>query len=409
MALSKRHGFHRLGCSITEGTAVPVCSPGDISDDEYAMGWDITTVFHISTNGFKTHRDHFLITFDKQELEGSINKLLRSNMSVRELAETFDLSDTRDWSLARAVSQLRALDDPSDKIVRCLFRPLDYRFTYYGPELMDWPRIKTGHHALKPNICLAVGRQGLAVGRETWNLVTVGDAVADTNLFRRGGIQYFPIFTYPEENQAEGTHLGKQCNLTKEFIAEFSLKSKMKFVLDDRGDCIKTFGPEDGFNYIYVILHSPTYRTRYAQFLKSDFPRIPLTSNRILLRALCEKGRELADFHLMRRFGRSMTTFPVANGSIVENVRYEEPSGKTHGRVWINKAQYFEGISSEIWNFHIGGYQVSEKWLKDREGRVLGYDEIRHYERIVAALFETIQLIAEIDATINAAGGWPIK
>jgi predicted helicase len=185
-------------------------------------------------------------------------------------------------------------------------------------------------------------------------------------------------------------------NLNPEFIKDFSDKLGLKFVEDGRGDLEQTFGPEDIFNYAYAMFHSPTYRTRYAGFLKIDFPRLPLTSDKELFKAMAGKGAELVSLHLMESplLNNLITGYPVAGPNTVEKVSYEENSYQ----VYINKTQYFEGVPPEIWNFHIGGYQVCQKWLKDRKGRKLTIDEAQHYQRIVVALEETIRLMAEIEA-----------
>jgi len=140
-------------------------------------------------------------------------------------------------------------------------------------------------------------------------------------------------------------------------------------------------------------------------------PRLPLTSNVELFRGLCRLGAELVALHLLERFAPTMTTYPVAGANEVEKVRYTEPgeAGSEEGRVWINRAQYFEGVPPEVWNFHVGGYQVSEKWLKDRKGRQLTYEDLTHYHHIVSSLNETIRLMSEIDIVIEAHGGWPIS
>ena len=208
-----------------------------------------------------------------------------------------------------------------------------------------------------------------------------------------------------------------------------------------------TFGPEDVFHYIYAIFHSPTYRSRYAEFLTSDFPRVPLTSDVNLFRALCEKGAELVALHLLESpaLENPITGYPVQGSNVVEKgfPKYVAPGepepGKGKplkaGRVYINsvaamssspsspkspvrtpaqsaagtpplQGQYFEGVPPEVWNFHIGGYQVCEKWLKDRRGRTLSFDDLTHYQKIITALKETIRLMAEIDAAIPK---WPIE
>jgi predicted helicase len=160
---------------------------------------------------------------------------------------------------------------------------------------------------------------------------------------------------------------------------------------------------------MYAVLYSPIYRTRYAQFLKSDFPRLPLTSNADLFRELCKLGERLVDLHLMEKFGKATPNYPEQGNNVVEKIEYLEPRDQTEpGRVYINKSQYFDGVAHDVWEFHVGGYQVCQKWLKDRKGRVLTFDDIRHYQRIVAALAETITLMASIDEVIEEYGGWPI-
>ncbi len=169
------------------------------------------------------------------------------------------------------------------------------------------------------------------------------------------------------------------------------------------GEVKEVFTPEDIFNYAYAIFHSPTYRTRYAEFLKIDFPRLPLTSDKHLFRTLGEKGRELVSLHLMESpvLNKLITKYPIDGFHKVEKVEYNEDNQ----RVYINKTQYFEGVPPEVWNFHIGGYQVCHKWLKDRKDRTLSYDERVHYQKIVVALKETIRLMQEIDEIIP---DWPI-
>ena len=193
-------------------------------------------------------------------------------------------------------------------------------------------------------------------------------------------------------------------NLSPEFVEAVSERLDLQFVTDGGGDLTETFGPQDMFSYTYAVFHSPTYRERYAEFLKRDFPRLPLTSDRALFAALAEKGAELVGLHLMASptLDNLITRFPESGDNVVERVRYDE----ANGRVYINKGQYFEGIAPEVWQFRVGGYQVLDKWLKDRKGRVLSFEDIMHYQRIVVALSETRRIMQEIDALIPE---WPIR
>ncbi len=162
--------------------------------------------------------------------------------------------------------------------------------------------------------------------------------------------------------------------------------------------------PEDIFHYTYAVFHSPGYRSRYAEFLKIDFPRLPLTGCLELFRALAQLGGELVALHLLEspKVNAFITRF-VGDG---DNSIPKKPIWQD-GAVWINTTQRFEGVPEAVWNFHVGGYQVCEKWLKDRKGRTLSGDDITHYQRVVVALNETIRLMAEIDEVIEAYGGWP--
>ena len=197
--------------------------------------------------------------------------------------------------------------------------------------------------------------------------------------------------------------------------------------------------PEQIFHYLYAILYSPGYRTRYAEFLKRDFPRVPLTSDKVLFAKLAKLGERLVNLHLMKADTEEMSRFPVAGSHEVVKVEFKvtaqgeldsapspqpsptrgrgsvnktpsRPSSKMAeveilGRVYINADQYFDDVPKAVWEYHIGGYQVCQKWLKDRKGRQLSYDDIKHYHGIVSALFETIELQEMIDDVIPS---WPL-
>src|SRR3989338_1930181 len=164
--------------------------------------------------------------------------------------------------------------------------------------------------------------------------------------------------------------------------------------------------PEDIFHYAYAVFHSPGYRGRYAEFLKIDFPRLPLTSSLELFRTLAQLGGELVSLHLLEspKLNNAITKWRGTTPSYeIEKITYSDET------VWIDKAKTegFQGVPESVWNFHIGGYQVCEKWLKDRKGRKLSKDDIAHYQKIVVALNETIHLMKEIDEVIEKHGGWP--
>ncbi len=150
-------------------------------------------------------------------------------------------------------------------------------------------------------------------------------------------------------------------NLAPEFIVDLFARLQMDFVPDGSGDLRKTYGAEDVFHYIYAVLHSPTYRSRYAEFLKIDFPRLPLTRDVVLFLSLCALGKELVALHLMDQLLKLEIRYPEAGDNTVDALCYFEPGNGAPGRVWVNQKQYFDNVPSEVWSCHIGGYQVCQK------------------------------------------------
>lgn len=196
----------------------------------------------------------------------------------------------------------------------------------------------------------------------------------------------------------------REPNFSSQFIAEVASRLGLTFIPDGVGDLKKTFGPEDVFHYMYAVFHAPTYRARYAEFLKIDFPRLPLTRNLPLFRQLCALGQQLVALHLLEhpKLAHPKTSFKGTGDNTVAKgyPKYEEET------VWVNPTQGFARVPAEVWNFHVGGYQVCHKWLKDRRERTLSADDIAHYQKVVVALSETIRLMHEIDAAIP---GWPLE
>lgn len=279
---------------------------------------------------------------------------------------------------------------------------------------MDFPRAELRQHMLQPNYSLNLTRQTKA---EKWRHALVADSPSSAIYTEiKDGSTAFPLYLYPKVEQLPGLEAepsvspgGRRPNLSPSFITDVSSKLNLQFVADGKGDLQQTFGPEDVFHYMYAVFHSPAYRTRYAEFLKIDFPRLPLTTHVDLFQALCKLGERLVGLHLMEKSGTTIIKYPVNGNNVVEKIEYLEPRDQPEqGRVSINKTQYFEGVPPDVWNFHVGGYQVCHKWLKDRKGRTLTFDDLKHYQRIVAALTETITLMEQIDEAIEEHGGWPL-
>jgi predicted helicase len=266
------------------------------------------------------------------------------------------------------------------------------------------PRGEVMRHMLAgENIGLVTVRQ---VAEGVFDHAFISSSIVESRitLSNKGIGSLFPLYLYPGEGEMQFEGGRRRANLNTDLIKAFSEKLGLQFISDGKGDLLSTFGPEDVFNYAYAAFHSPTYRSRYAEFLKMDFPRLPLTSDKELFKALAARGAELVTLHLMESptLNNLITRYPVAGSNTVEKVSSDE----NNQRVYINKTQYFEGVPPEVWKFHVGGYQVTQKWLKDRKGRTLTYDELTHYQKVIVALNETIRLMDEIDDLIP---GWPVE
>ncbi len=397
---------------------------------EYEAGWSVKDIFAVGSNGVQTSRDDLVIAFDRTALVERMrefadpqiadDKLRRHFFRDRQVGDYLP-GDTRQWRLGEARQSLRQIRDWESAIADYLYRPFDNRRILYLDCMVDWPReqvmchlihrprLEVMRHLHEPNLALCVGRAGL-VTSGAWNLVYCTQRVCDHNLFYRGSSVNCPLYLYPNGEMPKSLfdhENGRRPNLSANFVDALSERLALAFVPDGRGDLRKTVGPEDAFHYLYAILHSPIYRDRYAEFLKVDFPRVPLTGNLKLFRLLAAKGSDLVALHLLEspKLEDFLTDWPVKGDNVVEKVQYTEKDT----RLWINKAQYFGGVPKAVWEFQIGGYQVCHKWLKDRKGRPLAYDDTQHYQKIVVALGETIRLMTEIDELIDQHGGWPLR
>ncbi len=373
--------------------------------EEYEKGWKVTDIFPVNSVGLFTARDHFVVDFDENILTNRIEEFRGTGLSDDEIRDKYELQDSKGWRLANARQEIRLDGDYKRAFTNCLYRPFDIRPLFYHKAVIERSRSQFMHHLLNgENLAICIGRAGQVVGSTQWDIVYCGRKIVDLNIFYRGGGQCFPLYLYPTEGemQFEGGH--RRPNLNLEFIKAVSEKLGLRFVEDGKDDLEETLGPEDIFNYAYAVFHSPTYRSRYTEFLKIDFPRLPLTSDKELFKGLAAKGAELVSLHLMEspKLNSLIIKYPVAGSNVVDKVTYNE----TAKRVYINKEQYFEGVLPDVWNFHIGGYQVCQKWLKDRKGRTLTYDELTHYQKVIVALKETIRLMAEIDKLIPV---WPLE
>lgn len=362
--------------------------------NHYYSFYKITEIFPVNSVGIVTARDSFVIDFEKKELERRIKQFIDPKVDEEILKQTYDLSENQSWKIKEQREKLRKDLDWKDSITKILYRPFDERWILYHGEMIERSRKEILQHLLHQNLALLIGRQSSVIGSDDYNIVFMSEQIVDFNLYRRGGELVFPLYLLPERKEKkkgaivqmmmfepEVEYQTRQPNINPALFEE--LKKNYK----------KEATPEEIFYYIYAVLYSNNYRTKYAQFLKTDFPRVPFTKDYKLFIQLGKLGKQLADLHLLKSKGleKTISKFPVDGNNKVEKPKYENE------KVWVNKKQYFNGIKEEVWQYQIGGYQVCEKWLKDRKERTLTLDEIKTYCKIVTALSNTIELQNEID------------
>ena len=255
------------------------------------------------------------------------------------------------------------------------------------------------------NTGLIIGRQGQVIGHMQWNLIFCTNSLADYNIFYRGGGYVFPLYSYPAKNgqQTIEETTKRTPNLNQEIVKEITDKLALTYT-NEKETTENTFAPIDILDYIYAVLHSPTYREKYKEFLKIDFPKIPYPKDQITFWKLVKLGGEIRQIHLLESPAVEdyITSYPKdGKNNITTKIGKKDwelfDEEKQLGRIWINEEQYFDNIPLTAWEFYIGGYQPAQKWLKDRKERTLEFDDILHYQKIIVALSETDRLMKEID------------
>lgn len=393
---------------------------------KYDKFWSVQDIFIKSSSGVKTHRDHFAVGFSKEEIKQRMRTFV-SDLPDDLVRQALDLKNTRDWKLKTAREIMKKIDW-KEYIRDYSYRAFDSRHICYLPALIDrgcdrWELMK---NFFEENIGLMTTRQ-LSSENFCHALITtnVSDMCFVSNKGKETGY-IFPLYIYqktksPRERftfgrammlfEPQAEYFVKKPNLSQSLVEQFKKEHKKPFVSDSSslrkqeskeneldspiksGDDTNYITPEQIFFYIYAVLYSNIYRTKYAEFLKIDFPRIPFAKDYKLFNKMAACGEKLVELHLFKspEPDKPVVKFQGKGDNRVEKLKYEQ------GRLYINKEQYFEFIEPEIWSYRIGGYQVCEKWLKDRRERILSLEDIKHYLRVVTVIEKTIKIQSDID------------
>lgn len=366
-------------------------------DDE---GWkqyknfvSINEIFPVNSVGIVTSRDDFAIGFDRTTLENRIRNFIHSNESDDLIKQAFGLRENSRWKVADVRAELRRVRNWEERIHRILYRPFDERWLFYHTAVIERSRQEVMKHMLRENLAIVACRQVAGPGFEH---VFISSGLTDdsyvSNKSRERGY-VFPLYLRDNETQRsliEDSNIGFNIDWNK--LPEW-MGTIQPFTSPTTNNFVQV--PEAIFYYIYAILYSSIYRKKYEEFLKSDFPKIPFTDDYELFQQLAMLREQLAELHLLKSalLDSPASKYEGKGDDKIQKRDYHEASR----RLYINDSQYFDGLASEVWNYYVGGYQVLDKWLKDRGGRVLSPEEQFHFRKMIASLAYTIEVQKRID------------
>ncbi|MDP8211744.1 MAG: type ISP restriction/modification enzyme [Candidatus Zapsychrus exili] len=368
---------------------------------EYTSWPKITEIFKLHSIGMITARDSYVIDFTPEPILERAKAFRDSKLNDEATCKSLGIPLKKGWNIARARAKIKSVKNLKAYIQQVLYRPFDIRPVFYHESLIwgrAWPVMQ--HMVDGKNLALITSRMTKG---EDFHHVLVSDTLSEVILLSSKTSNN--AFAFPLHLQSKKTdlNLGDFTNFTPHFLD--LLANKLRLTKDNVTGIPHSLTAEDIFNYIYCALHSPSYRNRYVESLKIDFPRLPLTSSLELFQKMAKIGSDLVDLHLMKssKLNNYVTKFISGKSTEVERISW------SNDMVCIDKDKSvgFKGVSREIWNFYIGGYQVCEKWLKSRKGRQLSKKEIEHYQKIIVLLSETSGLMSEVDKIIDTYGGWP--
>ncbi|MDD2300608.1 MAG: N-6 DNA methylase [Tissierellia bacterium] len=373
--------------------------------ESYEKGFSVNELFPLNNVGIVTARDNFSIQKNKESVKSNIEMFL--SLDDETARSKFKLGkDVRDWKVRFAKEDLRNNYLEKGQFTKISYRPFDIRWTFYTGNSKGfhcYPRKEVMQHfILGENIGLALCKQFKSGNSYVHSFIS-NKIIESSYVSNRTSeiTSIFPLYIYSNNNNEPtfDNRPHRTPNLNKEIVSEFEEILKLQFVPEKTetniGDELKeVFAPIDILDYVYAVLHSPTYREKYKEFLKIDFPRVPYPKDTETFWKLVNLGGEIRQVHLLESptINTLIKNYPFMGegDNVVEKFDYD--AGKVH----INDSQYYDAIPQIAWEFFIGGYQPAQKWLKDRKGRKLDYDDIIHYKKIVAALVETDRLMKEI-------------
>ena len=363
--------------------------------EEYEVGWGLTDIFQASSIGIITARDKLTIHSTPEAVRATVIDFV--SLSESEARQQYRLPrDSSDWQIRLAQEDLQNHPEAEQHIVPINYRPFDVRYTYYtgqsgGFHCRPRPAIMS-HLLMGENFALCTHR--IIRSATTWQHIFVTNRITDGNCVsnRDGPTHVFPLYLYPNPEEL-GISTERSLNFKPAFL--ISLSEALRLPQTTPFNLPVGVSPEEILAYIYAVLYSPTYRERYYDFLKYDFPRIPMPQDIDQFRTLATLGQRLINWHLLKDVQiPTRHRFEGEGDGVISKIQYAD------GKVWINPTQHFADVPKNVWAYEIGAYQVCEKWLKDRRRERLRHEDVRQYRAILVAIAETLAVMAEIDAVL---------
>ena len=372
-----------------------------VLEKEYVNSFALNEIFNLNSLGLLTKRDMFITDFEMQSIANRLTDFVDNTITNETLGRKYNLKikDNDKWDLSKSRNEIQRTGIIYNNFRILNYRCFDKRYIYYDNNFVARLNTKVLRHFDFSNIGLISTRQ---LADNNFNHIFVTNILSDQCFISnktKEGCQVFPLYLYPEKNgqQSIDENNKRIPNLNSSIVNRIATDLDLYFMWE-KGEpnpfnIKEVFAPIDLLDYIYAVLHSPTYREKYKEFLKIDFPRVPYPKNQHIFWQLVKLGGELRQIHLLESptVEKYITQYPIDGDNAVGKINYQV------NKVYINETQYFANVPEVAWNFYIGGYQPAQKWLKDRKERKLEFDDILHYQKIIVALTETSRLMKEID------------
>ncbi len=367
----------------------------------YNEGVLISDLFRVQSMGITSARDNFVVDFDQNPLEKRIQDFCNKEIETSSFQTQYKLKENYQWKVEEQRAEVPEFSKSFIKPIS--YRPFDNRWIYYQANLVFRMRGEVMQNLERPNFAFCTSKLGRNVDYHNYFITkhltdkSISSSLDNANMF--------PLYIYQINNgqQTIEEKIERTPNLNQEIVNAIAKTLGLAFT-NEKETTENTFAPIDILDYIYAVIHSPNYREKYKEFLKIDFPRVPYPKDKNTFWQLVKLGGEIRQIHLLEspKVEDYITTYPKdGDNTITTKIGKKdwEITDKENqlGRIWINSEQYFKNIPLTAWEFYIGGYQPAQKWLKDRKGRTLEFDDILHYQKIIVALSETDRLMKEID------------